>query len=204
MDGFERRRLEKKQAITAAALELFNKFGFGRVSIAEISKKAHVSPVSIYNFFKSKDNLRREIVSDILSQQLENIRKMINADIPFVEKINEYISIRALSGNYLHSGFIFESAESDSVLKALFDEYSAKNKQLILEFVAQGKEQGFFDRSISDKAISLYIDIFQSYMLHNEAAFQALKDDPILTGELYMLFLDGMIRSPGESNPKSK
>ena len=196
MDGFERRRLEKKQAILTAALDLFNKFGFKKVSIAEIAKKAHVSPVSIYNFFESKDNLRREIIGALLVNELEEIRTMVKSSMPFVDKINKYVSMRALTGNDLHSGFVFDAVESDSVLRERFEHYSAQNKELIFEFVAQGKEQGFFDKDISDKAISLYIDIFQSYMLHNESASRALKDDSLLAEELSMLFLDGLIRSP--------
>jgi AcrR family transcriptional regulator len=51
LDGFEKRRNDKKKAIMQTALELFDQYGFDKVTVTEIANKAHVSKVSIYNFF---------------------------------------------------------------------------------------------------------------------------------------------------------
>ena len=55
MDGFERRRQNKKNSILKASLKLFKQYGYNKVSVAEIAKEASVSQVSIYNYFKSKE-----------------------------------------------------------------------------------------------------------------------------------------------------
>ena len=57
MDGFEKRREQKKKDILKAALSLFQQYGVQKVTISEIAKKANVSQVTIYNYFESKDNL---------------------------------------------------------------------------------------------------------------------------------------------------
>jgi AcrR family transcriptional regulator len=62
MDGFEKRCQNKKEAIMAS-LELFEKFGYNKVTVAEIAKRASVSQVSIYNFFESKENLKKELLN---------------------------------------------------------------------------------------------------------------------------------------------
>ena len=83
MDGFEKRRNDKKKAIMQTALELFDQYGFDKVTVTEIAAKAHVSKVSIYNFFESKDNLRRIIIKDMLDESTEKIKTLIenqNAD----------------------------------------------------------------------------------------------------------------------------
>ena len=47
--------LKKKQAIIQAALQLFKEKGFKETSIKSIAEVAEVSPVSIYNYFGSKE-----------------------------------------------------------------------------------------------------------------------------------------------------
>ena len=48
MDGFERRKEQKKEDIRRAALALFQSYGFKKVSIDEIARKAGVSQVTIF------------------------------------------------------------------------------------------------------------------------------------------------------------
>ena len=54
MDGFERRRQNKKNSILKASLKLFKQYGYNKVSVAEIAKEASVSQVSIYNYSHRK------------------------------------------------------------------------------------------------------------------------------------------------------
>ena len=110
MDGFEKRRNEKKKAIMHTALELFDQYGFDKVTVTEIAEKAHVSKVSIYNFFESKDNLRRIIIKNILDDSIQRIRELIDKEGNFIDKIREYIQIRTwYSGKYSLQFFLMPS-----------------------------------------------------------------------------------------------
>ncbi|EPR27741.1 TetR/AcrR family transcriptional regulator [Geobacillus sp. WSUCF1] len=76
MNGFARRTEQKKQAIKQAVLELLQKIRDPReVTIQEIAKQAHVSPVTIYNYFGSKENLIRETLLDDVVRQVMNTRR---------------------------------------------------------------------------------------------------------------------------------
>ena len=55
MNGFEKRREQKKKDILAAAGKLFFEKGFKETSVEEIAKLAKVSPVSVYNFLKPRE-----------------------------------------------------------------------------------------------------------------------------------------------------
>ena len=57
MNQYQKTTEKKKQAIIQAALHLFKEKGFKETSIKSIAEVAEVSPVSIYNYFGSKDNL---------------------------------------------------------------------------------------------------------------------------------------------------
>lgn len=60
----ERRGLrEKRQAVMDGALRVFARDGYTRGSIGEIAKEAGVSTRTIYNHFKDKDELFREVIA---------------------------------------------------------------------------------------------------------------------------------------------
>jgi AcrR family transcriptional regulator len=196
VDGFERRRNDKKDAIVQTAMELFVLYGFDRVTMTEIAEKARVSKVSIYNFFESKDNLRRIIVKDMMDNSLEQTTKIIGSDAAFGEKIRNYLTCRTIYADWKVYQFFFEAVESDGMLRQYRDEFGAANKRLILRLIKEGKKSGHLASNISDEAIEIYIDIFQSYVLHlGKEAVSKFDVTPALTDEINRLFLNGLLRS---------
>ena len=91
MKGFERRKEQKRESILRAALELFQSFGFKRVSISEIARRAGVSPVTIYNHFGNKQGLIRDTVKSLSQNALENYRTIIRSEKPFNEKLEAIV-----------------------------------------------------------------------------------------------------------------
>ncbi len=198
MDGFEKRRNDKKKAIMQMALELFDQYGFDKVSMTDIAEKAHVSRASIYNFFESKDNLRRIIIKEILDDSIEKVQKMLEEQGEFIDKISEYIQLRTWYYGKYSLQFFFDTVESDSEVRQYFDDFTAAHRQLLMKFIDEGKQSGVFSPDISNTAIEMYIDIFQSYYLHNmrnREIRDRFERNPKLAQEINMLFLDGLIQS---------
>jgi AcrR family transcriptional regulator len=194
LDGFEKRRNKKKKAIMQTALELFDQYGFDRVTVTEIADKAHVSKVSIYNFFESKDNLRRIIIKDMLDENIERIKTLTEKEGNFFDKIEEYIQIRTWYFGKYSLRFFFEAVEFDPELRRYFDDFNATNKQLLMRFIAEGKHSGIFSPDASDTAIEICVDMIQTYLLHNKEIRDRIERNPELVREINMLFLDGLIR----------
>lgn len=194
MDGFEKRRNDKKTMILQTALELFDKYGFEKVTVTEIAEKAHVSKVSIYNFFESKDNLRRIIVKNILDESLDETKALVEKDCNFIDKMREYLENRIIYENRYDMEFFFDAVESDPVLRQYLNDFNIENKRLISCLIKEGKKIGYFSADISDTAIEIYIDIFYNYFLHNRKIRPTLERSPKLAEEINLLFLDGLIR----------
>lgn len=201
LDGFEKRRNEKKKAILQTALELFDQYGFDRVTVTEIADKAHVSKVSIYNFFGSKDNLRRIIIKNMLDESIEKIRTLIEKEGSFSDKIEEYIRIRTWYYGKYSLRLFFEAVESDPEVRQYVDEFNAANKRLLMRSIAEGKRSGIFSPDVSDSAIEIYIDMIQTYLMHNREIRERIERNPELIREINMMFIDGLIR--GTENPKA-
>ena len=94
-NGFQRRKRRKRSQILQAALQLFERHGFRRVSIADIASHARVSQVTIYNHFGSKESLIREVLRTFLEARLERYRKIIAGSLPYREKLRSIVTDKA-------------------------------------------------------------------------------------------------------------
>ena len=64
---------EKKQRIFSNALELFQKYGYDNVTVAEIAEKSEISEGSIYNFFGSKAGILSDTINYVLGSTYDYI-----------------------------------------------------------------------------------------------------------------------------------
>ena len=73
----EDKKLKRKEEIMQGALELFASKGFYNTTIPDIAKALKMSSGNMYNYFRSKDILAKEIIS-FISKYLGNKLKEIN------------------------------------------------------------------------------------------------------------------------------
>jgi len=197
MNGHKKRREDKKLAILNTSFELFTQYGFDRVTIAEIAEKAHVSKVSIYNFFESKENLRRILIKDILDKGLMDITTVLKKKSNIRERMNEFIKYRVEYVKSTNFQLLFDGGQSDPEIKKSITEYTTAYRQVLMDFIEEGQKTKAFSSDISRTAIAIFIDIFMSYYenpTQNKANLNLLQTDPVLSEELNMLFWDGFIR----------
>jgi len=76
----------KREKILRAALEVFTKKGFHASSMAMVAKKAKISVGAIYTYFKSEDDLIRQIFLEIKEEMNLMLSKSINKDMECKEK----------------------------------------------------------------------------------------------------------------------
>ena len=67
----------RREAILAAALELFRRRGFHAVGIDEIGTAAGISGPGVYRHFPSKDSVLVALFDDISERMLEGARKIV-------------------------------------------------------------------------------------------------------------------------------
>lgn len=83
--------MEKKEQIIKTARQLFTLYGYKKVSMDEIAKQANVSKVTIYSYFKDKE----ELLNFFLKEELSNMKKIINDNynnkLSFFDNLNKDI-----------------------------------------------------------------------------------------------------------------
>lgn len=71
-EQFEEIRETRKQQIMDVALKLFAAKGYDSTSISTISKEANISKGLLYNYFKSKEDLLKELVNEGFQDMIDS------------------------------------------------------------------------------------------------------------------------------------
>lgn len=198
MDGYERRTKSKQDKIKKAALELFTEFGIEKTSINEVAKKGHVSPASIYNYFKTKDGLVIELARDILESSIEEKEILWSRDLPFNELLEQAIKNQNLFINPTNLEFLkIFIEESDDAKKVVNEIFNKRYLDLLDKFIEKGRREGFIKRNISTKTMMYYLRMYQE-LFQDPTIINAENQE--LLGELYDLMLYGLVGIPIANN----
>lgn len=190
MDGFQRRREQKENAILQAALTLFMDAGVQKVSIAEIAAKANVSQVTIYKYFESKDNLTQLVLKFYVDQIWEEQKKQLNSDLPFLDKIKQITFSKSEYANQISNQFFQYFMNDYSTGKSYVEEiYTKEAIPRMIALFNEGKEQGYIDQNMSSEAILVYMQMFKDYLQQKSVALTVLP----MTEDLTKLFFYGIV-----------
>ena len=92
-DNLSKKKEEKREQIMQGALELFASKGFYNTTIPDIASLLKMSVGNMYNHFKSKDLLAKEIIKFISSYLGRKLRKINEEKISTKEKTTKIIEI---------------------------------------------------------------------------------------------------------------
>ncbi|MCG1020849.1 TetR/AcrR family transcriptional regulator [Sutcliffiella horikoshii] len=190
MDGFQRRREQKKQDILEAAMTLFMEYGIQKVSISEIAQKANVSQVTIYNYFESKHKLTSDVFGYYINKTTDDFEKLIHSDIPFPEKIKQIIFNKKEISKQIHEEFyLFMMKEYSAEGNIIEKIYVEKALPYFSQLFEEGKEQGYVDPNLSQEAILFYVQMLKDYMQREDVYQKVLP----LTEDITNIFFYGII-----------
>ncbi|HEY0599238.1 TetR/AcrR family transcriptional regulator [Brevundimonas sp.] len=80
---FRRRPADRPAEILSAALEVFAERGFQAARLEEVAKRAGVSKGALYLYFETKADLFRAVVTDAISPNIEKVKGLASAPVPF-------------------------------------------------------------------------------------------------------------------------
>jgi AcrR family transcriptional regulator len=190
MDGFERRREQKKLDILEAALALFMEYGIKKISVVDIAKKANVSQVTIYNYFESKHNLIHEVFLYYINKTSAEFDQVVNSDLSFPEKIKKIIFDKKKIATEIHEElyqyFMREYTSEGSFIEKIYVEEALPR---FIRLFEEGKEQGFVDPNLSNEAIIFFIHAINEYMQREDVYEKVLP----LTEDIMNLIFFGIM-----------
>jgi AcrR family transcriptional regulator len=190
MDGFQRRKEQKKRNILEAATTLFMEYGIQKVSISEIAKEANVSQVTIYNYFENKHKLIHDVFIYYVDKASIDFEQIVFSDLPFPDKIKKLIFTKGEVAKQINEEFyqymMKEYSSEGSYIEKI---YAEKAIPYFTALFMEGKDQGYIDPNLSEEAILFYIKMLKDY-IQREDVYQHILP---LTEDITNIFFYGII-----------
>ena len=159
MNQYQKTTEKKKKAIIQAALQLFKEKGFKDTSIKSIAEAAEVSPVSIYNYFGSKDNLVTLCVNDLFEEITQQAEDILNSNLDFKTKLDHAFALCQEKMSQQISDYFQDKLVEDSVFSTLLTKaITAKKRDIYRAYIKVGKEEGLIAEDLSTELILNVMD----------------------------------------------
>lgn len=143
-----------RQELLQSARNYFTKFGFSRVSTNEIAASAGRSKKTLYKHFGNKEDLLREVLSDIIEDVESEILEQIEGDQPFEEMAHAVLVHIAVHESSLTDVLIADLKEKSPIL---YQELSANRDETLIALLgkvfAVGEQLGLVRSDVQVEAV---------------------------------------------------
>ena len=186
----------KKEQIINAARELFKNYGFKKVSMDEIARKAGVTKKTVYKYFASKQDLLKFFINEELINMKKIIEDTEKKNSDFFECVHECI-FRLLQ--YKHKRkFLKVILEEAEVLKdeKITKEISVIDEQIqkyIKEKLKYAVKEKYIDVENIDIAAFLIYKMYIALMFDWSETYKKL-DDKVIADSILKFVLNGISR----------
>ena len=190
MNQYQKTTEKKKQAIIQAALRLFKEKGFKETSIKSIAEAAEVSPVSIYNYFGSKDNLVALCVNDLFEEITQQAEDILNSNLDFKTKLDQALDLCQEKMSQQISDYFQDKMVEDSVFSTLLTKaITAKKRDIDRAYIHLGKAEDLIAEDLSTELILTVMDAL------NGMGNQLAHSDNLETEveQIHQIFLYGIL-----------
>ncbi len=194
MDGFQRRREQKKESIRRAALDLFAVHGMKKVSVSDVARRAGVSPVTIYNHYGSKQGLAHDAARWVLTAPEEDYAAIIGSDRPFLERWQR-LPLEKNELRHLYNGELLRATVSEypAVPEFVEQEMQPRLMRLMTDFFEEGKREGILRPHLTWESIGIVTQMGRSLATTNPEPYTRLVQDDRLYADFSRLLLYGMV-----------
>ena len=141
---FEEIRSDRRESILNAALHVFAKEGYHSASISKVSQHAMVSKGLLYNYFKSKEDLLKVLLSSLLDDEFDTIKPILEKPITEDSFIRLTKNTVKTLKKYPKQWKLYLSMYSqDEVQEILKEKYSFEQTLIIRQFIQFFKDKGY-------------------------------------------------------------
>ena len=178
----QKRTKIKQQAILDAAYELFLRNGVQATPVATIAKQASVSQVTIYNYFKSKQNVVRRVASRIIEGECQRFESIVyDASLSFSMKMERILDFLKTRIDEYDMGLVRELLSPlDDTLKSVVQWYVNNRINTGISFwIREGFRENRIDDAFNETDILLHLSLYD---------FGRIEDKETLKKQLELVF----------------
>ncbi len=187
---------EKSNFIMTSARKLFSRYGLRKTTVDEIAKEAHVGKGTVYNYFRSKEEVFKAVVEEEAKIFRNELKKAVSSEPTPEKKLRAYVTrrmylLRQLANFY--STFKDEYINYYGFLEKVRAKYTNEEMATIKQILKEGTEKRIFlirDLDLTAFAVVIAMKGLEYYW--------AMETDPLVTEKkidtLLKIFLEGILR----------
>lgn len=154
----------RRKEFIKAARELFLEKGFDQTSVNDITNKVGMSHGSFFYYFKSKNEVMKEVITDNLNYWKEFMNDLVsNNEMNALEKLKIIFSITIKSQNAKQNLNEFLQKEGNAVM---YREHRKKSREIVIPLLTQVVEQGVKEGTLKVEYPRETVE-FVSYIVEN-------------------------------------
>jgi len=160
---YRRRKEERPQEITAAALAAFAEKGYAATRVDDVAKRAGVSKGLLYLYFKTKEELFKAVVRSFVVPKIDALVAIIDSSELSSEEFlrGPFLDfVKTLPGSpvsVLIRLMIAEGPKHPDLLQFYWDKVVSRGLAAITELLERGVENGEFQRSAVNDLPHLFV-----------------------------------------------
>jgi AcrR family transcriptional regulator len=158
---------EKRELIVETAMRLILHYGFAKTTMQDIATEAGMSVGSLYNFFKSKEDICAACAEDCKLSVFKEMEKVSESELMPEKKLNEMMLIRNLS-YFEHFSDTPHGMEIVSAmfpkLEGIIKKFAVLECELIERVITEGAARGDFYVEDATTAASTFRDAFSGFI----------------------------------------
>ena len=142
---------DRRQKILAAAEAVFDANGYATATVEQVAAKAGISKGSIYNYFRSKEELFEQVFANAVSQLEAQALQILAEQVSPDQKLSHFLDYRfrcieetSRFGRLVLEAWVTASRDQQSELAKRFSEISDRWQRWIAGILAEGAAQGQF------------------------------------------------------------
>ncbi|UYO63253.1 TetR/AcrR family transcriptional regulator [Acetobacterium wieringae] len=183
-----RRDRKKRQVLTTlvdVTMKLFMEKGFSETTIAEIASAADIGTGTFYNYFHSKEDVLRYVLTKNLDETKDSLEELIRSSMSPPEKISQIL---------LTIGKIFKENQQlfnlcNRHLSLMGPPHGTEFKDILVAMIQEGRINGDFRNDIPIEMITeLFMGLIKSALTsHSKIPFEENLNYKL------KLFMDGLL-----------
>ncbi len=191
--------LEVKNRILKKANDMFQSFGYSKVSMEEIASELGISKKTLYKHFSNKEHLLKEILSTIKCE-VDNFIEGLIADksMEFIEKLKRFMNFIAKQGARLEGPIVRDLMKNHPEFWRDIDEFRKKKAYTNLSrLIEQGIKSGIFRKDVNTEVVVLaYVSSIHSLINPEVLARLPISADQVFKDLVKILF-EGIFTTVG-------
>lgn len=188
--------MTKKEIIIQTANELFLKHGFKKISVDEICKKAGVSRKTYYTYFKNKEEVIKQVISDIADFGFALYDEIFNDEkLTFSQKMEKGILAKIeLSKKWSMEFFTDLMQLEKGDLLTFYNQIAERSFAIMFDFLNDAQKKGEIDARLNLHYIMWSLQKQYEHMNEPEllAMFPNVEE---MTKQIVQVFVSGISKT---------